>query len=64
LIRLAIAPFIGYWLSTIVLTPMWSGAFGLRPVMIGSLLTLLVFYVLFPPLPVVSGSTPQPQPTR
>ncbi len=64
LMRLAIAPFIGYLLSTIVLTPMWNGAMGLRPVMIGSLLTLLVFYVLFPPLPVVSGPAPQPQPTR
>jgi hypothetical protein len=63
LIRLAIAPFIGYWLSTLVLTPMWTNAaFGLRPVMIGSLLTLLVFYVLFPPLPVVPGPPPQPQP--
>ncbi|HEX8600565.1 MAG TPA: hypothetical protein VF952_18880 [Chloroflexia bacterium] len=64
LIRLAIAPFLGYLLATVVITPMWNGAFGLRPVMIGSLLTLLVFYVLFPPLPVVPRPAPQPQPTR
>ncbi|HEY0070099.1 MAG TPA: hypothetical protein VGE04_09055 [Chloroflexia bacterium] len=64
LIRLAVAPFIGYWLSSIVLTPMWSTTNGLRPVMFGSLLTLLVFYVLFPPLPVVRGTAPQTQPTR
>ncbi len=62
LIRLAIAPFLGYLLATAVITPMWSGALGLRPVMLGSLLTLLVFYVLFPPLPVVPGTSPQPQP--
>jgi hypothetical protein len=63
LIRLAAAPFIGYWLATIVITPMWTNtAQGLRPVMLGSLVTLIVFYVLFPPLPVVPGPTPQPQP--
>ncbi|HVG00608.1 MAG TPA: hypothetical protein VND68_12280 [Chloroflexia bacterium] len=63
LIRLAAAPFIGYWLATLVITPMWTNtAQGLRPVMIGSLVTLIVFYVLFPPLPVVPGTTPQPQP--
>lgn len=65
LIRLAAAPFIGYWLSTILLTPLWVPTqTSLRPVMLGSLLTLLVFYVLFPPLPVVSGQTQQAQPTR
>lgn len=68
LIRLVIAPFIAYWLSSIVLVPMWdiNTTQGLRPVMLGSLLTLLVFYILFPPLPVVPGntSTPQTQPMR
>ena len=63
LIRLAAAPFIGYVLATVVITPMWTNtAQGLRPVMFGSLVTLIVFYVLFPPLPVLPGPTPQPQP--
>jgi hypothetical protein len=44
---------------------MWTNtATGLRPVMLGSLVTLLVFYVLFPPLPVAPGATSQTQPTR
>jgi membrane protein required for beta-lactamase induction len=65
LIRLAAAPFIGYWLATILITPMWVPTqTSLRPVMLGSLLTLLVFYVLFPPLPVVPGQTQETQPTR
>jgi hypothetical protein len=63
LIRLAIAPFIAYWLSSAVLVPLWNinTTQGLRPVMLGSLLTLLVFYILFPPLPVLPGTTPTPQ---
>lgn len=55
LVRLLAAPVIGYLLSTALLTPLWSYTSGLRPVLLGALLTLLVFYLLFPPLPVVTG---------
>lgn len=53
LLRLLGAMFVGYGLTTMVLTPFWGAFGGLRLLMIGSLLTLVVFNLLFPPLPVV-----------
>jgi len=54
LLRLLAATLIGYLISAAILLPLWSLASGVRLLMVGSLLTLLVFNVLFPPLPVVN----------
>jgi hypothetical protein len=50
--RLLAAPVIGYVVSIVVLAPLTIVASGLRLVMFGSLITLVVFNALFPPLPV------------
>jgi len=52
LIRLLGAIFIGYLLSALLLAPLWNAFGGVRLLMVGSLLSLLVFNLLFPPLPV------------
>ena len=66
LLRLLGATLAGYVLTIIVVAPFWSAFSGLRLLLVGSLLTLLIFNVLFPPLPVVQPTqkveTPQAQP--
>lgn len=65
LVRLVAASLIGYVLANQVLTSFWystnSGSTGLRPVLLGALLTLVAFHLLFPPLP-VSKQAPTSQP--
>jgi hypothetical protein len=61
--RLLAATLIGYLLSVLVLVPLWGIAAGVRLLMVGSLLTLLVFNVLFPPLPVVQANDGTSTPT-
>jgi hypothetical protein len=48
LVRFIVAPLLGYVLARTILTVFWSRA-SLRPVMLGAVLTLIVFQVLFPP---------------
>jgi hypothetical protein len=48
LVRFIVAPLLGYILARTILSLFWSSA-SLRPVMLGAVLTLIVFQVLFPP---------------
>lgn len=52
MLRLLGATLAGYLISTLVVATLWGPAGGVRLLMIGSLLTLIVFNILFPPLPV------------
>jgi hypothetical protein len=52
LLRLLAAVLIGYVVSALVVATLWGPVGGLRLLMIGSLLTLIVFNLVFPPLPV------------
>ena len=52
LLRLAAAPLVGYVLANIVIGIFWRTQ-SFRPVMLGALLTLVVFYLFFPPRPAV-----------
>lgn len=47
LVRFAMATLIGFFLARLAIGTMWDTQ-GLRPVMVGALLTLVVFYLLFP----------------
>ncbi len=58
LLRLLGATFIAYLLSTIVVAGLWNTWSGLRLLMIGALLTLIVFNAIFPPLPVMQAQQP------
>jgi hypothetical protein len=62
LLRLLAAVMIGYVLSAIIVAGLWGPLGGLRLLMIGSLLTLIVFNLVFPPLPVMPPQQPTPQP--
>jgi hypothetical protein len=48
LVRFILAPLIGYALAHAIIAAFWSTG-SLRPVMLGALLTLVVFQLLFPP---------------
>jgi hypothetical protein len=67
LTRLLAASAIGYALTGLTLIPFWlnletaSFTQGLRPVLLGALLTLVAFHILFPPLPVAKGPDPNQQ---
>ena len=53
LLRLLAATLIGFLITTLMVAPFWGAAGGIRLLMIGSLLTLIIFNLLFPPLPVL-----------
>lgn len=55
MLRLLVATLAGFLLTTFVVAPFWGGSGGIRLLMIGSLLTLIIFNLLFPPLPVMEN---------
>jgi len=54
LIRLIAAMALGYWFAGIVVARLWSTQ-TFRPILFGGLVTMAVFYLLFPQLRPLSG---------
>ncbi|MEO5951808.1 MAG: hypothetical protein ABIQ44_04990 [Chloroflexia bacterium] len=59
MLRLLAATLAGFLLTTFVVAPFWGASGGIRLLMIGSLLTLIIFNLLFPPLPVMEDRSGQ-----
>lgn len=55
LLRLVAAPLVGYVLANIVIGIFWRTE-SFRPVMLGALLTLVVFHLFFPPRPAIRSN--------
>ena len=59
LLRLAIVPVVGFAVSDVIVSVSWSNTDSLRPVMYGSLLTVLAFYIIFPKRTAAENTPPE-----
>jgi hypothetical protein len=55
MLRVAIIPIIGFLISDVIVTLSWNTTESLRPVMLGSLFTVTLFYAMFPKTPSATG---------